>query len=258
VIINPPSEVAMTATLVSAVLAEYGAYTQVGSLFAMTSIDEDLKEHVSVHGQNAGETIDALIRNQLSAGSTEQLQDNITASTMSAIAVTDVLAGIDIRKAVRTLKINKAPRFPGSVYRGILGPQVAMDLFGDSEWLDAHRYTTADAIERGVIGKLHGVEFVESNQPNVYLSGGLSSAVDSVANVYSTFIFGKGAYGIVNISSFSSPKIYVKNPGASSTSNPLDMFSTVGWKLPFVSKVLNANFIINIKSGATGGNTSAY
>ena len=55
-----PAEVAMTTTQVTATLAEYGTYTTIGTLFKMTSIDEDLKEHVEVHGQNAGESIDAL------------------------------------------------------------------------------------------------------------------------------------------------------------------------------------------------------
>ena len=251
-----PAEVAMTATQVTATLAPYGAYTQVGQLFALTSIDENLKEHIAVHGQNAGETIDALIRNALSASSTSQLVSTTTVSTMSAIAVTDVITGLDIRKAVRALKVAKAPRFAGASYRGIIGPAVAMDLFGNSEWLDAHRYTTSDAIERGVIGKLHGVEFVESNQPNVYLSGGLSHSVTDVANVYSTFIFGKGAYGIVSLGNSGSPSIFVKNPGSSDTSNPLDMFSTVGWRMNFAAVVLNSSWVINLRTGATGGNST--
>ena len=62
-----PSAVDMTATQVTATLAEYGNFTTVGSLFKMTSIDEDLAEHVSVHGQNAGESIDNLIRLELSS-----------------------------------------------------------------------------------------------------------------------------------------------------------------------------------------------
>ena len=251
------ASVSMTATQVTATLAEYGAYTTVGSLFKMTSIDEDLKEHVDVHGQNAGESIDNLLRLELSAFGTRQLVATTAAvDSTSAIHTSDVITGLEIRKAVRTLKLNKAPRFPGAVYRGIIGPQVAMDLFGASEWLDAHRYTTADAIERGVIGKLHGVEFVETNQPTVTLSGGFSTSTTDVANTYETYVFGRGAYAMVSLDSFSAPKIYVKNPGANSTDNPLDLFSTVGWKMPFAAKGLNASWIIKIITGATNGNSA--
>lgn len=252
-----PSQVAMTSTQVTATLAEYGAYTTIGSLFKMTSIDEDLKEHVEVHGQNAGESIDALIRNELSAFATRQLVATTTAvSSTSGIHTSDVITGLEIRKAVRTLKLNKAPRFAGALYRGIIGPQVAMDLFGASEWLDAHRYTTSDAIERGVIGKLHGVEFVETNQPTVTLSGGFSTSTTDVANVYSTYVFGRGGYAMVSLDSFSSPKIFVKNPGSGDTSNPLDLFSTVGWKMPFAVKGLNSDWIVKIMTGATNGNSA--
>lgn len=252
-----PAEVAMTSTQVTATLAEYGTYTTIGSLFKMTSIDEDLKEHVEVHGQNAGESIDNLMRLELSANATRQIVNTATvASNTSTIHTSDVITGLEIRRAVRTLKLAKAPRFAGAMYRGIIGPQVAMDLFGASEWLDAHRYTTSDAIERGVIGKLHGVEFVESNNPTVNLSGGFSTSTTDVANVYETYVFGRGGYAMVSLDSFSAPKIYVKNPGAGDTSNPLDLWSTVGWKMPFACKTLNAAWIVKILTGATNGNSA--
>lgn len=252
-----PSAVDMASTVVSATLAEYGTFTTVGSLFSMTSIDEDLKEHISVHGQNAGESIDNLIRLELSAGGTRMLVSTTSAvSSTSAIHTSDVITGLEVRRAVRLLKIKKAPRFEGSMYRGIIGPQCAMDLMGATEWLDANRYTTSDAIKRGVTGKLHGVEFVETNNPTVTLSGGFSASTTDVANTYETYIFGRGAYAMVSLDSFTAPKIYVKNPGANSTDNPLDLFSTIGWKMPFACKTLNSDWVIKLITGATGGNSA--
>jgi N4-gp56 family major capsid protein len=137
------------------------------------------------------------------------------------------------------------------MYRAIIGPDTAMDLMGNSEWLDAHRYTNADAIKRGVVGKLHGVEFVETNDQSFTLSAGFSTSANVVATVYDNFFFGKEAYGVVNLGSIRAPKVYVKTPGANSTDNPIDQFSTVGWKMPFVAKVLNADWIINLKTGAS-------
>lgn len=249
-----PSDVAMTATNVSATLAEYGNYTVVSSLYSTTSIEEGLKEHVEVHGQNAGESIDQLIRTELVSGATNQFPSGATvASNFSTIHTTDTLTGLEIRRAVRTLKKNKARRFEGGLFRGIIGPDTSMDLMGNSEWLDAHKYTTSDAIERGVVGKLHGVEFVETNNQHYGLTAGFSTSATNVANVYSNFIFGKNAYGVVNLASISGPRVYVKNPGDNSTDNPINQFSTVGWKMPFAVKTLNANWLINIKTGATDG-----
>jgi N4-gp56 family major capsid protein len=258
-----PGEVAMTATQVSATLAEYGNVTNVSSLFSMTQIDVDLKEHIEVHGQNAGESIDQLIRNELHSGGTLQLPAGVSVSTISGVHLSDVFTGLEVRRAVRTLKLNKAQRFESGLYRGIIGPASSYDLFGNSEWLDAHRYTTSDAIERGVVGKLHGVEFVETNNQYVSLSGGFSGTPVSdttagVANVYETYIFGKNAYGVVNLGSITAPTVIVKNPGPNDTSNPLNMFSTVGWKMPFATKTLNANWIIRIATSTAGANTATF
>jgi len=251
-----PTEVAMTATNISATLVEYGNVTNVGSLYSMTQIEEGLQEHIEVHAQNAGESIDRLIREELAAGATAQIATGAT--LLTDIVVTDVFSGVEIRKAVRTLKKNKAQRFENGLYRGIIGPDTSYDLFGDSEWLDAHRYTTSDAIERGVVGKLHGVEFVETNNQHKDVSAGLSgtpvtAASAGVVAVFSNFIFGKNAYGVINLASITAPSVIVKNPGSGDTSNPLNMFSTVGWKMPFATKTLNSNWIINVKTGATGG-----
>lgn len=253
-----PSEVAMTSTQVSATIAEYGNVTNVSSLFSMTQIDEGLKEHIEVHGQNAGESIDQLIRAELASGATAQYPAGAAVSNISCIHYSDVLTGLEIRKAVRTLKVNKAMRFESGLYRGIIGPASSYDLFGNSEWLDAHRYTTSDAIERGVVGKLHGVEFVETNNQHVSISGGFSTALNDVANVYSNFIFGKNAYGVINLGSISAPMVIVKNPGPNDTSNPLNMFSTVGWKMPFAVKTLNANWLVNIRTSTVGANTATF
>ncbi len=227
----------------------------------MTSIEEGLTEHVQVHGQNAGESIDQLIRtelaqNALSTSTTRQIPSAsapVQTGFLTNIHTTDTFTGLEIRRAVRTLKNNKAQRFDGGLFRGIIGPYTAMDLMGNSEWLDAHRYTTSDAIERGVVGKLHGVEFVETNNQYYQLTAGFSTSATNVANVYWNFIFGKNAYGIVNLGSVTAPKVYVKNPGPNSTDNPLDQFSTVGWKMPFVAKTLNSNWIVAVGTGATDG-----
>lgn len=258
-----PSAVDMTAATVSATLADYGTYTTVGSLYSMTSIEDGLREHIEVHGQNAGETIDRLIRTELASGATSMLVSTSTGgaanstTAITTIHTSDTLSGLEVRRVVRALKVAKAPRFENAMYRAIVGPYTAMDLMGSTEWLDAHRYTNTDAIMRGVIGKLHGVEFVETNDQHFTLTGGFSTSATDVANVYSNFFFGKEAYGVINLGSIRAPKVYVKNPGANSTDNPIDQFSTIGWKMPFVSKTLNSDWLINLKTGATGGKDAA-
>lgn len=235
-----PTAVDMTSNIVSATVAEYGSYTKVGSLFSMTSIDVNLKEHVEVMGQNAGETIDTLIANEMDGGGTTQLAGG--KSNITAVAATDILSGSEVRKARRTLMQNKAMPFGNGLFKAIVPTTAAYDLMGNSEWLNARQYVDASNIQNGQLGKLYGVEFYETNNEII-----TSSTVD----VYSTFVFGQNAYGIVNLSGAPGQRIYVKTPGPSDTSNPVDTWSTVGWKQPFAVEVLNSNWLIEVKTGVT-------
>jgi N4-gp56 family major capsid protein len=235
-----PSAVAMSATLVSATIAEYGNFTQVSTLFDLTSLDVNLKEHVEVMGQNAGETLDTLTAAVLSAGATTQLAG--AKSNITAVAATDTLSGAEIRKAVRTLKANKAKPFDNGMYRGIVPVYAAYDLRGDSNWLAANTYTDVSLFKNGQIGRLHGVDMVETNN-QVYEA--------STVNVYHTYVFGKNAYGTLNLAGQPNSRIIIKTGGPQDTSNPLDMYSTIGWKAYFVAKVLNADWVIAIHTGVT-------
>lgn len=243
-----PTAVAMSTTAVSATALEYGNWTQTSTLYELTSIDQNLKEEVETMGWNAGETLDTLIRDELDGGGTTQIVNGLA---LTAVTATDIIDGVEIRKAVRTLFLAKAPKFKDGYYMGIIPTSVAADLRGDSEWLDARRYVNTTEILNGEIGRLHGVKFVETNNEMVAANAG-SGNVDT----YTTFIFGANAYGIVDISGQSEPKVIVKNPGANDTSNPLNLYSTVGWYALFVAKVLNSAWLIELKTASTFGSNT--
>lgn len=243
-----PSAVDMTTTQVSATMQRFGTYTAVADLFNLTSLDVNLKEHVEVHGQNCGETLDTLIRNELQNATTTQIggQAYPTTTTLGGIASTAVIAGSDIRKAVRILKAAKAQRFDNGYFRGIIDVFQSYDLFGTTEWLNSISiYTDPTQLKAGIIGKLHGVEFVETNNGTVLASG--SGGI----NVYSCYIFGKNAYGTVSLENQPGNRIYIKTPGPQDTSNPLDIYSTVGWKAFFQVKILNTAWIVRLFTAAT-------
>lgn len=233
-----PSTTTLSTTVVSATVAQYGDWAQVSDIFELTSIDEGLRESVSVFAQQGAETIDTLIKTELANG-TAQLANG--KSVLSDIAATDTLDGAEIRKAVKTLKVNGAHKFSDGYFRGIIPVASVYDLMGDSEWLDAHRYTDASNILNGEVGRLHGVRFSETNN---------QSTTSSTTTVYDTFIFGENAYGIVDIGGSSNVEILVKTPSANDTSNPLNMYSTIGWKVKaFVAKILNSSWVIKVRCG---------
>jgi N4-gp56 family major capsid protein len=235
-----PAGADMSSTIVSATVAEYGNYTRVSSLFDLTSIDEGLKEHTEVLAFNAAETIDELIKAELSGGGTEQI---VSGKALTAVAASDVLTALEIRKAVRTLRKAKAKMFDDGFYHAIIPTSAVYDLRADSVWTAVNTYVSTENYKQWALGALHGVKFMETNN---------ESSQSSTVTVYHTFVFGKNAYGIVDIGSSSSPKMIVKTPGAQDTSNPLNMYSSIGWKVDaFAAKVLNSAWLVTIKSGAT-------
>lgn len=243
-----PSAVDMTSTTVSAAVAPYGNWTKAGQLYSLTSIDVGLKEHVEVHAQNAAETIDDLIEAALDGGGTADIANGVD---LTALAASDTIDGADVRAEEYELDLAKAYRFQDNFYKAIIPVAVSHDLRGDSEWLDAYRYTDASNIRNGEIGQLHGVKFHKTNNQTIDADAGAGSV-----DAYTTYFVGAHAYGVVDLAGQMGPRIFVKNPGPNSTDNPLEMFSTVGWKSHFAAKVLNSDWVREYKSASSQGANS--
>lgn len=237
-----PTEVALTASTVSATLAEYGNTVKISRFLTLTSIDANNKEKIAVVGQNMGETIDELVRNELFTGATAQLGGG--AGAVSAIAASDVLSASEIRKAVRTLKNNKARAYSGGNYSWVMktGPFPAYDLMGDSTFVQADTYdNAAKNIYRGDLGVLYGVRFWES--PN-------QKTTSSTTTVYSNFIHGEDAAGVTELEG-DAVKLYIIPHTQIDSGNAAGRFSLVSWAGSHVSKTLNSTWLIDVKTGAT-------
>jgi len=242
-----PAEVNLTATNVSATLAEYGNTVKISRFLSLTSIDANNKEKIEVVGQNMGETLDELTRNELFTGATTQLAG--AKSTLTDVAITDVLSVTELRKAVRTLKLNKARRYQDRVapWMGKVGPNTSYDLTTDSTFLSADIYdNSATKLYNGELGKILGVRLIES--PNQYESVNAGTAS---ADVFSNFIHGSDAFGCIDLVG-DKPQLYIIPSTKIDSGNPAGRFSTVAWAASYVTKTLNADWIINIKTGATG------
>lgn len=234
-----PSEVSITSSTVDVTLKEYGTTVKVAKLLNRTSIDVDGKEKTEVVGQNMGETIDELCRDAIHSGATAQLAGS--QSVLSNVAASHTLTAAEIRKAVRTLKANKALKYPDGNFMGKIGPYTSYDLMGDSTWVNAKTYSDVSGLYAGEVGRLHGVRFIETTN---------QKTESSTVTVYSNFIHGQKAIGEYELEG-DMPKLYIKIPTGSSTDNPADRFSTIAWAGVYAAKVLIANWVINIKTGAT-------
>lgn len=237
-----PSEVALTATNVTAGLKEYGTTVKISRFLTLNGIDSNNAEKIEVVGQNMGETLDELVRNELFTGATTQFAGAKTALT--AITSAEVLKVVEIQKAVRTLKKNKALRYQDKVapYMGKLGPDTSYDLTQDSTWINADIYDNgANKIYSGELGKIAGVRLLESaNQ----------KSESSTVTVFSNFVHGDQAFGCIDLEG-DKPQLFIIPHTKVDSGNPAGRFSTVAWATTFVAKTLNGNWLINIKTAAS-------
>ncbi len=253
---STPTAIDLTDNTVSATIAQYGRHTVVSDLLNYVSIDEaasEKKDTMAVHASNVADT---LARELMFTGSTTQFANGRT--SLATIVAGDVMNSTETRKAVRSLKKSNATPWEDGYFIGKIGPDTAYDLMGDSVWVNAHTYKDGTPLYQGEIGKLFGVRFLEcsSNQKSE-LSGGTPSIP-----VYSNFIHGKDAFGALNLEGVAKAatadarggrnmQLIVKQSGAQDTSNPLDLYFTIGWKFFDALATLNATWSVNVKTAAS-------
>lgn len=246
-----PTGTPFSSTTISATVVEHGNYSPFSSLFEMTTIDAGLKEKVETMGQYGGEELDMTLLYSMVGAGTRQYAG---AGGLTGVGATDIMTVTQLRKAVKTLKLNKAPKFgapagkvTGGAYRGVINTYDWFNLMSDSS---IGNFTTVNVatspeltnqVKDQEIKRLAGVDCVESN--NVYALATLGAS--STDTGYISFIAGKGAVGEVNIAGDVKPRIIFNPITSGGVANPLQMFGTVGWKVDgYVAKVLNSQWLI--------------
>lgn len=241
-----PAENALTATTVSAQLAEYGTTVKISRFLSLTSIDQNNEEKIEVVGQNMGETVDELTRNELATGGTAQLAG--AKAALTDVGTTDVMSVVEIRKGVRTLKKNKAKRFQSKIAPWVakLGPDTSYDLTADTTYVNADIYDNgAEKLYNGELGKILGARLIESPNQKETVDGGASSA-DIIWN----FLHGQNAFGCIDLTG-DKPDVFIIPNTKIDSGNAAGRFSLVSWAGSYVTKTLNANWLLAIKTGAT-------
>jgi N4-gp56 family major capsid protein len=115
----------------------------------------------------------------------------------------------------------------------------------DPLWQDVSKYGDGKAILNGEIGKIWKVRFVETTRAYTETVAGV---YNEDAPIHVSSLIGKEAYGVAGISG-KEKKIYVKTP--EQLAQPIPLFGTIGWYVPFAAECLNACFGVNILCGAT-------
>lgn len=233
-----PNGLTLQSVQISAIPLQYGDFVTLSDFLIAEAIDPVIEGAQDVLGYRAALTADELNRDALDGNVTNQFAGGVG----SEITVATNLTAEEIRKAVKTLRIAGVPTIGGE-YQMIIHPAQSFDLQGDTAaggWLDVSKYTSATPMLRGEVGKLYGARIVES--PNVKINIGAGSGG---ADTYHAYMFGKSAYGNVDLAG-QNMKMFAKQLGSAGTEDPLDQRSTVGYKFSHITKVLEAARAIQI------------
>lgn len=244
-----PAAQNLSMSAITATVKQYGAYVEVSDLLDLTAVDNIIHDSSELLGEQLGNVLDMIVRDAMSATTNIQYADGKTSD--NDITAAQKLTVGEIRKAVRTLKKAKARKFTRKGgkphYICIVDPDAVYDLQSDSLWQDVSKYSNAEQIYDGELGKMFGVVFIETTNAKI-----VENTATTEYGVHQTFVFGADSYGVVDVTGQGAIKAIIKPHGSSGTADPLDQRATVGAKVTaFTACVLNADWLVSIHHGVT-------
>lgn len=235
---TPPTLKELSVSAVTATIAQYGDAVGFSDLVSTTTIDPILTETTEILGDQAAQTIDEVTRNVLVAGTSVRYGGDATSRI--TVAAGDNMTVELIRLAVLDLKAGRARKING-FYQALIHINTAHDIQGTAEWITANQYAQTGRQFDGSLGTLYGVKFWESDVAKVFTGAG-AAAVD----VYASLFLGAHAWGMVRLDGHSLRTIY-KGLGSAGTADPIDQQQSMGWKVAFVAKILNDDFMVRVE-----------
>lgn len=242
----------LSVTDITAEALQYGDFITVTDVLDYSTQDPELTIAGEILGDQAGDTVDQLTRDVMAAGSNVYRPSTYT--TRVQITASDLITTTLVDKTVRLLKNNKARKITQMVnastgfntspiaagYIGIIHPNVSYTLKNLTGFVKVENYANKSDVMPGEIGTYGEVRFIETTNAKVFAGEGASSI-----DVYATLIFGSDAVGLTKISGEGLKNI-IKPQGAGE--DPLNQRGTSGWKLTFVAKILNNDFLVRIET----------
>lgn len=242
--VTPPGS-PLSATDIKARVDFYGNFVTITNQVQLTVEDRVLNEAARLLAQNLAQTMDEVTRDVLaSTSSVLQCSNGVNGNTPTE------LTKADIDSAVKTLLGNDAEMISEVI--------VGRDAFGTTPVRPAFwAYLDTDLLDdlEAVANFVHSSQY--ANQQSVldsewgatgnvrWLYTSVGSVTSASPAVYNNFIIGKEAYAVVHLRS-ETGEFYVEPLGSAGAADPLHQRGSVGWQHPFVSRILNDAFMLNL------------
>ena len=244
--VTPPGA-PLSATDIKARVSFYGNFVTITNQVQLTVEDRVLNEASRLLAQNLAQTMDEVTRDVLaSTSSVLQCSNGVNGNTPTELTKADIDA------SVKTLLGNDAEMisevvvgrdaFGTAPVRPAFWAYIDTDLLDDLEacanFISSANYPNQQSVLDSEWGATGNVRWL-------YTSVGSVSA--AATPVYNNFIIGKEAYGVIHLRS-ETGNFYVEPLGSAGSADPLHQRGSVGWQHPFVSRILNDAFMLNLEA----------
>jgi N4-gp56 family major capsid protein len=251
---QPGSPLPFSYVAITVSIAQYGAWVKGTDVVTVVSYDPLLDNISEELGDQAGRVLETLTVEALNAGTNVLIAGTVASNWWTLVAASGGITYGTLVAAREILEENHARPVDGGFFAACMHPLIASSLWLDPDFKEAIKLNDEGRrLWDGELTRVLGFVVTVSNMckkiPKGTAWGGQTNATD---DVYSTLVFGKNAFGIVEWASLGMEEIY--NPvGSAKAADPLSQIWTMGWKCSFAVRILNESYMLRIMSTANRG-----
>ena len=242
-----PAETMASIGAVAATISQYGAWSKLSDLLEVQGFDPVVAEFIDAYAIHAAEVLDTVAFDELITTTTTQYAGPATVvgtSGAGAVGSGNYVSAAELLELRRTLRRNNARPFTEGgkqFYAVYVHPDNEKDLFEDPDIVKAFESAAPRAGDNpmftGQLGDWMGLRFHSTTNLRLLSSYGMSGA-----DVYHVVMCGQQAYGVVDLDAMQMQSI-VHPRGSGGHTDPLEQYSTIGWKTAFATKILNNSWL---------------
>jgi N4-gp56 family major capsid protein len=274
-----------TVTDVQKAVSKYGTHILLNEEADVFNFNGTTAELLDILADNAGRVVNMIVRNEVEDNATivytgGGASDGNTSAVINAQILNYTINILQRNVADTFLAMTRGSVNVGTVpilaaYYAACHPDVAYDVSQITGFTSVEKYAGQVSVMPGEFGYYGlagtGIRFMST--PDASVDSGLggtgagagdkrTSSGDN-ADLYSTVVWGRHAFGTLGLGKevptdagdvgrkMSVIEIINKPFGSAGTADPLNEYSTMGWKAWCAAKILNSNWLRTIRSGAT-------
>lgn len=260
-----PSSQKMVYEDVQASLDQYGAWVEITDVIEDTHEDPVLNDASMLCGEQAADTIEALVYGVLRAGTAVGY-----ANGSARNAVNTAISLNKQRMVTRALKAQRAKKLTsildGSIkinttpieasYIAVGHTDLEPDIRELQGFVPVAEYGNRQPICPEEIGTVEDVRYVLSPMLDPWedaggAAGSMISSAGTNADVYPVMYFAKDAFGVVPLKGKESIKPMILQPNTPRGGDPLGQLGSVAWKTWHASLILNQAWMYRLEVAAT-------